>query len=82
MAFDNKIFSIHQMFVLTNTFVPYGQFDLDIILKVTAAIYILNLADLNGGTYLPQAGYQAVLGVLLFASVGSTNMDWPRSLLR
>ena len=40
-----------QMFVLTKTFVPYDQFDLDIILKVTAAIYILNLAD------LPQVSY-------------------------
>ena len=63
------------MSVLTKTFVPYEQFDLDIILKVTTATYILNLAHMNGGTYPPQASYQAVLGVLLFASVGSTNMD-------
>ena len=32
-------FSIRQMIVLTKTFIPYEQFDLDIILKVTAAIY-------------------------------------------
>ena len=63
------------MFVLTKTFVPYEQFDLDNILKVTAASHILNLADLNSGTNHPQASYQAVLGVLLFASVEFTNMD-------
>ena len=62
------------MIVLTMTFVPYEQFDFDIILKVTAATYYLNLADLNGGTNLPKASNQSVLGVLLFASVGSTNM--------
>ena len=56
------------MIVLTMTFVPYEQFDLYIILKVTAALYILNLADLIGGTNLPQASYQTVLGVLMFAS--------------
>ena len=33
-----------QMFDLTKTFVPYEQFDLDIILKVTAAIFNLNYA--------------------------------------
>ena len=68
------------MIVLTKTFVPYEQFDLDIILKVTAAIFDMNLADLNCCTYLPQASNQAVFNVLLFASVGSTNMYGPRSL--
>ena len=58
------------MIVLTKTFIPYQQFDLDI----TAAIYNLNLADLNHSIYLPQESYQAVLGVLMFVSVGSTNM--------
>ena len=62
------------MIVLTKAFVPYEQFDLDSILKVTAAIYNLNLSDLNCRTNLPQASNQAVLAVLLFASVGSTNM--------
>ena len=69
-----------QMIVLTKAFVPYEQFDLDIILKVTAAISYLNLADLNCHTNLPQACNQAVLGVLLFAYVGSNNMYGPRSL--
>ena len=41
------------MMLLANPFVPYEQLDLDIILKVTAAIYYLSLADLNCGTYLP-----------------------------
>ena len=54
------------MFVLTKTFVPNEQFDLDIILKVAAANYFLNLADLNGSTNPPQSGNKAVLGVLLF----------------
>ena len=62
------------MIVLTKTFVPYEQFDLDIILKVTAAIDNLNLADMNCGTNRPKACHQAVLGVLLFASVGSITM--------
>ena len=66
-----RSFSICQMFVLSKTFIPYEQFDLDFILKVTAAIYILTLADSNGSTKLLQASNQAVLGVLLFAS---TNM--------
>ena len=39
--------------IVTKTFVTYEQFDFDIILTVTAAIYILYLADLNCGTYLP-----------------------------
>ena len=67
-------FSICQIFVFTKTIVPYDQFDLDIILKVTAAVYILNLAVLNGGTNSLQACNHAVLGILLFASTGSTNM--------
>ena len=63
-------FSIFQMIVLAKTLILYEQFDLDTILKVTAAIFNMDLADLNWGTNLPQAGYQAVLGVLLFAYVG------------
>ena len=63
-----------QMFVFTKTFVPYEQFDLDIFLKVTAAVYILNLADLISGTNPPKASNQVVLGVLFFASVESTTM--------
>jgi len=62
------------MIVFPKTFVLYAQFDLDIILKVTAAIYDLNVAHLNCHTNLPQVSKQAVWGVLLFASVGSTNM--------
>ena len=62
------------MIVLTKTFVPYQQFDLNTILNVTAAIDNLNLVDSNCGIYLPQAGNEAVLGVLMFSSVGSTNM--------
>ena len=50
--------SLCQMFVLSKTFVPYDQFDLDILFKVTAAIYFLNLADLNGATHPPQASNQ------------------------
>ena len=72
-GFNNNIFISH-MIVLTKTFVLYEQLDLYIILKVTAAIDDLNLADLNCGTNLPQASHQAVLGILLFASVGFTNM--------
>ena len=49
MAFDNSVL------FLTKTIVPYEQFDLDIILNVTAAIYNLNFADLNCSTNLPQA---------------------------
>ena len=69
------IFLMFQMFVLTKTFVPYEQYDLNKILKVTAAIYNLNLADLNSSTNPPQACYQAVLGALMFATVGSTKID-------
>ena len=69
-----RSFSICQMFVLTKTFVPHEQFDLDIILKVTTAICILNLAHLNSSTNPSQASNQAALDVLLFASVGSTNI--------
>ena len=74
--------SVCQMIVQTKTFihVPYKQFDLDIILKVTAAIDDLNLEDLNCGTNLPKACHQTILGVLLFVSVGSTNMGGSRSL--
>jgi len=68
------------MIALTKTFVLNAQFDLDIILKVTAAIFDLILADLNCRTNLPQASNQAVFNVLLFASVGSTNMYGSRSL--
>ena len=68
------------MIVLTKNFVPYDQFDLGIILKVTAAIFYLNLADFNCHTKLPQASNQALFNVLLFASVGSTNMYRPKSL--
>ena len=39
-----------------------------------AAIFNMDFADLNFGTNLPQA-CQAVLGVLLFAYIKSTNMD-------
>ena len=60
--------------VPTKTFVPYEQYDLDIILNVPTAIYNLNLADLNCSTILPQASNQAVLGVFLVATVGSINM--------
>ena len=69
------------MIVLSKTFKPYEQDDLDIILKVTATIFNMDFADLNWGTNLQQASYQAVLGtMLLFAYVGSTNMQGPRSL--
>ena len=34
------------MIALTKTFVPYEQFDLDIILKVTAAICYLDMAQI------------------------------------
>ena len=44
-----------QMIVFTMPFIPYEQFDVDILPKVTAAIYIMNIADLNGGTNIPQA---------------------------
>ena len=64
---------IGQMIVLTKTFKPYEQFDLDIILKVMAAFYNMILADFNCITNLPQAINQAVLGVL-FASIEFTNM--------
>ena len=63
------------MIVLTKTFIPYEQFDLDIIHKVTVAIDYMNLADLKRGTNLLKARHQAVLGVLLFAFVGPANMD-------
>ena len=38
------------MIVPTKTFIPFEQFDIDIILKVMAAILNLDLADLNCGT--------------------------------
>ena len=59
---------------LTNTFLPYEQFDLDNILKVTAATYYLNLADLNCDTNLPKASNQAFLDELLFVFIGTTNL--------
>ena len=63
------------MIVLSKTYIPYEQFDLDIILKVIAAFYILNLADLNGSKLI-----KLFLGVLLWASIGSTNIDSSRSM--
>ena len=68
------------MIVLTKTFVLYDQFDLDITLKVTAAIFYLKLAHLNCCTNLAKASNQAVFSEILFVSVGSTNMYGPRSL--
>ena len=65
MVLTTISFSTCQIIDHTKTFVPYEQFDLAIILMLTA----LNLADLNSGTNPPQASNQAVLGVLLFASV-------------
>ena len=62
------------MIVLTKTLVQYDQFDFDIILKVTAAIFYLNLADLNYHTNWAQASNHAVFNALLFASVLSTNI--------
>jgi len=62
------------------TFIPYQPFDLDPFLKVTAAICILTLPNLNLGTNLLEAGNHNVSGVLLFASLGSTNMHGFRSL--
>ena len=50
----------------TTTFVPYEQFDLDINLKVTAAMCNLDLAS---DTNLLQAINQGVSGVLLIARV-------------
>ena len=38
-----RYFLMRQMFVLTKIVVPYEPFDLDIILKVTVAIYKLIL---------------------------------------
>ena len=75
MALTTESFLICQMIVLTKTFIPYEQFDLDIILKVTVAVDNMNLADLKCGTNLLKARHQAILGVLLFAFVGSVNMD-------
>jgi len=62
------------------TFKPYQPFDLDPFLKVTAAICILTLPNLNLGTNLLEAGNHNISGVLLFASLGSTNMHGFRSL--
>ena len=68
------------MIVLTKTFIPYEQFDLDLSFKVTAAILNLILADLNCGTNLLQASYQAVMmHCVQFSSRGSTNLYGPRS---
>ena len=49
------------MIVLTRNFIPHEQFGHGIILNVMAAIYNLNLADLNRGTNLLQASNKAVL---------------------
>ena len=46
---------------------------------MTKSIFDLNLADMNCHTNLPQASNQAAMGVLLFASVRSTNMCGPRT---
>ena len=62
------------MVVLTKNFLPYEQFDLDITLQFMTAISNMDLLGLNGDTSLPQAINQAVLGVLVFAYLGSTNM--------
>ena len=67
-------FSIDQKSALTKAFIPNEQFDRDLILKVTLATYYLDFASLNCGTNLPKANNQPVLGVLLFASIRSTNM--------
>ena len=75
MPFDNSVLFNWPMIVLTNSYLPYEQFDIDFILKVTKATYYVNLADLNFGTNLPQASIQANLGVLLFASVGPANIS-------
>ena len=77
MAFDNSVLfnGPNGCPLVTNTFVPYDQFDLDIVIKVTAASYYRNLADLNCSTNPSKASNQAVLFVLSFASIGSTNMD-------
>ena len=45
------------MIILAKTFIPYEQFDLDIILRVIAAR--LNVADLNYCTNLPEESNQA-----------------------
>ena len=42
---NNILFSICQIIVLTKTFIHHEQFDLDIILKVTAALFNLNLTQ-------------------------------------
>jgi len=72
--------SICQMNLPDMTFVPYEPFDLDPFLKVTAAICKLTLPNLNCGTNLLGAGNHNVSAVLLFASLGSTNMHGFRSL--
>ena len=59
-------FLVGQIIVFPNTFVLYEKLDLDSILKVKAATYYLNWADLNCCTNLPKACNQAVSGVLLF----------------
>ena len=54
MAFDNSALFNRPNDCPYQPFVPYDQFDLDILLKVTAAIYNLNLGDFNCDTNLPQ----------------------------
>ena len=78
MAIDNSVPFNRLNSVLTKTFVPSEQFDLD-ILKVTSAIYYLRMANLSGTKILQKASNQAVLGVLLFWLIGFTNMVIPRS---
>ena len=49
MAFDNSdLFNMPNDFPYM-TFVPYQQFDLNIILNITSAIYNMNLADFHCG---------------------------------
>ena len=79
MAFDNNIlFNMCQMIVVTKTFVPYEQCDLDIILKATTAIYNLNFSNLICGTNLPQESYQADLGasVICICTRGKNVSHW------
>ena len=57
-------FSMCQMIAI-KTLVPFEQFDLGLILKVTAAIFNLNLAYVTCSKYLPQTGNQAVLSYVV-----------------
>ena len=65
------------------TFDAYQSFDLGMChmsFKVTEAIFILLLAELNLTSLYTVASYLAVSFVSLFASVGYTNMPLCRSL--